>query len=167
MFYSLVINLNSIYSFLGSLLGSFTPQDPNYTLCFLPPFPITPFAIMEKLITPFGLCVYLFTPFLLTPILMTPFGKGVGKSSCQIRLLLKRRSCSRPLDGEDPIYALLGVLLPMPFNFDALQDALWSQVQVCLIWEDSRALWGVTWWLEDTSGGPICEWAWPQPKHYK
>ena len=33
--------------------------------------------------------------------------------------------------------------------------------------EDSRMALGGAFALVDTNGGPIYEWAWPQPKHYK
>ena len=33
--------------------------------------------------------------------------------------------------------------------------------------EDSRIALGGAFSLVDTNGGPIYEWAWPHPKHYK
>ena len=64
MFYSLAINWNSIYSFLGNVLRSFTPQGCPFTPLSPYSFWFTPFLGLPLTFTPFHLVVKGFTPFL-------------------------------------------------------------------------------------------------------
>ena len=84
MFYSLVINWDSIYYFLGSVLGSLILQDTSFT----------PFIERLKLPTPFNGETPQLRPFLL-------------QATCYLLLLLKGRSQSRPLRVAGAVHALL------------------------------------------------------------
>ena len=168
---------------LGVSLPKTTHLRPlSYHLLHLRPLLPTTFTF-----TPFGPCVYLITPFGLRVYLFTPFG-GQGANhalfslSCffsiyalcfwggAVHALLLRDGCLRPfgwgkhhsrLFPHSPWYLrLLQRSGEEPLPSTPFTSAFWSQVQVCLIWEDSRA-YEVSIPIGGMSGGPLGRWAWP------